>query len=245
MTLSNQLNNNWQLWQFLKTKTISDNFDNLRQLWLFLTTLTISDNFDNPGDLWLLRHWLQFWQLRTWIHDSLCYLTIKSDTGQHSQFLRCFICLRNFFLCLRNFLYVCRTFKDWDLSNWQTLHVASSQTPFSNMAMFLVLMMMMIVYKTCLFLWIFIFALRENQGLLVIYTTCFPFSEDLRILKSWGIKDPQILRISKSLNSKDFEILKIWGPLIPQDLRILKSPELRTPTPQKIWNMKCPLKNLK
>ena len=31
-----------------------------------------------------LRHWLQFWQLRTWIHDNLCDLTIKSDTGQHS-----------------------------------------------------------------------------------------------------------------------------------------------------------------
>ena len=24
-----------------------------------------------------LRHWLQFWQLRTWIHDNLCYLTIN------------------------------------------------------------------------------------------------------------------------------------------------------------------------
>ena len=79
-------------------------------------------------------------------------------------------------------------------------------------------------------------------GLLVIYTTCFPFSEDLRILKSWGIKDPQILRISKSLNSKDFEILKIWGPLIPQDLRILKSPELGTPTPQKNLKYEMPLK---
>ena len=45
---------------------------------------------DSPGDLWHLRHWLQFWQLSTWIHDNLCYLTIKSETGQHSQFLRCF-----------------------------------------------------------------------------------------------------------------------------------------------------------
>ena len=34
--------------------------------------------------MWQLRHWLQFLQLRTWIHDNLCYLTIKSDTG-HSQ----------------------------------------------------------------------------------------------------------------------------------------------------------------
>ena len=36
--------------------------------------------------LWFLRHWLQFWQLRTWIYDNLCDLTIKSDTGQHFQF---------------------------------------------------------------------------------------------------------------------------------------------------------------
>ena len=39
--------------------------------------------------LWHLRHWLQYRQLRTWIHDNLCYLTINCDTGQHSQFLRC------------------------------------------------------------------------------------------------------------------------------------------------------------
>ena len=45
----------------------------------------------DPRELWDLRHWLQFWQLRTWIHDNLCYLRIKSDTGQHSKFLRCFL----------------------------------------------------------------------------------------------------------------------------------------------------------
>ena len=60
-----------------------------------LTILTIFDSFDNfwkdnPGDLWHLRHWLQFWQLRSWIHDYLCYLAFNCDTGQHSQFLRCF-----------------------------------------------------------------------------------------------------------------------------------------------------------
>ena len=43
----------------------------------------------NPRDLWHLKHWLQFWQLRTWIHDNLCDLTINCDTGQHSQFLQC------------------------------------------------------------------------------------------------------------------------------------------------------------
>ena len=50
----------------------------------------------NPRDLLHLRHWLQFWQLRTWIHDNLCDLTINCDTGQHSQFLRCFYLFMRF-----------------------------------------------------------------------------------------------------------------------------------------------------
>ena len=49
---------------------------------------------DNFRDLWHLRHWLKFWQLRAWIRDNHCYLTIKSDCGQHSQFLRCFFWTR-------------------------------------------------------------------------------------------------------------------------------------------------------
>ena len=46
---------------------------------------------------WAIVHWLQFWQLRTLIHDNLCYLTIKSDIGQHSQFLRCLEITLRFF----------------------------------------------------------------------------------------------------------------------------------------------------
>ena len=65
--------------------TIDDDFDNSDNCFCLF------DNWkDNPGDLWHLRHWIQFWQLRTWIHDNICYLTINCDTGQHSQFLRCF-----------------------------------------------------------------------------------------------------------------------------------------------------------
>ena len=45
----------------------------------------------NFAMLWHLRHWLQYRQSRTWIHDNLCYLTINCDTGQHSQFLQCFL----------------------------------------------------------------------------------------------------------------------------------------------------------
>ena len=33
--------------------------------------------WSNHGDLWHLWHWLQYWQLRTWIKDNLCYLTIN------------------------------------------------------------------------------------------------------------------------------------------------------------------------
>ena len=77
-----KFDNFWKLWQYLTNLTISDNFNNFRQLSSFLTILT--------QDLWLLKHWSQFWRLRNWIYDNLCYLTIKSDTGQHSQFLQCF-----------------------------------------------------------------------------------------------------------------------------------------------------------
>ena len=86
----------WQFWQFLTILTILI----ILIILIILTILEVLDNFynynfdndnDNHRDVWPLRHWLQFWQLRTWIHDSLCDLTIKSDTGQHSQFLRCFL----------------------------------------------------------------------------------------------------------------------------------------------------------
>ena len=42
---------------------------------------------DNPTDIW--DNGGKFWQLRTSIHDNFCYPTIKSDTGQQSQFLQC------------------------------------------------------------------------------------------------------------------------------------------------------------
>ena len=61
------------------------NSDEYTFLGQFLTILTIFDNRfysfynfdhnDKTQSLWLLIHWLQFWQLGTWIHDKLCYLT--------------------------------------------------------------------------------------------------------------------------------------------------------------------------
>ena len=77
-TISDNFDNSWQIWQFLTTLTISDNFGNFSQIWQILKTLTIfdnfhnSDNFDYLRDLRLLRHWLQLWKLRTWIHENLC-----------------------------------------------------------------------------------------------------------------------------------------------------------------------------
>ena len=54
--------------------------------WIFLQFFTIFDNFDhinkdNPSDLWYLRHTLQFGQFRSWMHDNLCYLTIKGEAA--------------------------------------------------------------------------------------------------------------------------------------------------------------------
>ena len=78
--------------------TVFDHFGNIDQFWLIFTMLKILDKDqykdikkDNPRDLWHLRHWLQFCQLRTWNHDNLCDPTFKSDTGENSQFLQCFI----------------------------------------------------------------------------------------------------------------------------------------------------------
>ena len=97
--------NFWHCWQFLTVSDIFlqfdifdffDHFANIGQFLLFSQFLTILDknqykdiNQDSPRDLWHLRHWLQFWQLRTWIHHNLCDLPFRSDTGQYLQFLRC------------------------------------------------------------------------------------------------------------------------------------------------------------
>ena len=42
--------------------------------------------------LWNVWNCWHFRQLRTWIDDSHCDLTIKNDTGQHSQSLQCLVC---------------------------------------------------------------------------------------------------------------------------------------------------------
>ena len=90
----------------------------------------------NP-DLWHLRHWLQLWQLRTCIQDNLYYLTIKSDTGQHLQFLRCLLMLLKY---LRITLFgnlpfqdlsggICgKSFGPWAVSpislSWMNFHIS-------------------------------------------------------------------------------------------------------------------------
>ena len=78
-------------WQFLMPilMTILMTIFDDKFWWQFLDDKFFWDLF-STCDLWYLRHWLQYWQLRTWFHDNLCYLTINCDTGQHSQFLRCF-----------------------------------------------------------------------------------------------------------------------------------------------------------
>ena len=38
-----------------------------------------------PRDLWHLGHWIQFWQLRTWIHNNLCYLARVTLDSIHNS----------------------------------------------------------------------------------------------------------------------------------------------------------------
>ena len=68
------------LWNFYCDKF--GNFDYFDHLWQFITILILllayffykaQDNGNNKDNQ---RHWLLFWQLRTWIHDNLCDLTI-------------------------------------------------------------------------------------------------------------------------------------------------------------------------
>ena len=78
LTIFESFHNFWQFGQIWTILTIwtffynLDNFHNILQFGQFLKMLIIFYNWkDNPRD----------WQLRTWIYDNLCYLTINCDTG--------------------------------------------------------------------------------------------------------------------------------------------------------------------
>ena len=106
----------WQFWQFWQLLTIFDSLDNFGEFLHFLRVLTIFDNFwqfwqfwqfftnfdsfDNFLEFW---HFWEFWQFLT-------ILTIF-DTGQHSQFLRCFaqVPLFIFFKNVKNIFKISKT----------------------------------------------------------------------------------------------------------------------------------------
>ena len=81
----------WRIFWFLEDFQIFGRFSDFWKIFWFLEDFLIFGRFSG---FWTiprhLRHCLQFWQLRTWIHDNFCCLTINCDTEQHSQFLRCF-----------------------------------------------------------------------------------------------------------------------------------------------------------
>jgi len=67
--------------------TILNNFG---QFWTILTIETIFDNWkDSPGDL-TFETLITILTIENLNSDNHSYLTINCDTGQHSQFLRCF-----------------------------------------------------------------------------------------------------------------------------------------------------------
>ena len=109
MTICNIFDNLWQFWQFMNILTISD-FLTISYIvvnrWQFLTivynlticqywpilanktnTRTSTKRILETCDIWDLG-FVTFENLNSW---NLCDLTFNSDTGENSQFLRCFI----------------------------------------------------------------------------------------------------------------------------------------------------------
>ena len=63
-----------------------------RHNWRLKTKTNIKTMTKTCHGLWNVWNCWHFRQLRTWIDDSHCDLTIKNDTGQHSQSLQCLVC---------------------------------------------------------------------------------------------------------------------------------------------------------
>ena len=80
----------WDLWPFRRLFLMIRRQD-LTNIKIMTKTKTMTAT-KRMWNLWPLRHW----QLRTWIDDNLCDLTINSDTRQHLQFLQCFFILLTF-----------------------------------------------------------------------------------------------------------------------------------------------------
>ena len=114
-------------------------FDNFQQFWIFWQFWQFLKILDNFGQFWQLVR--QSWRLDIWdtdynsdnwkpeYHDNLCYMTIKSDTGQHLQFLQCF-----------RYISISRTYPDESMgqsvrSHFQisTLLVSPSQMALFNL----------------------------------------------------------------------------------------------------------------
>ena len=84
------LENFYNVWEFL---TCFDNFMTFTFFVLFLTILNFLIIFDNSDNFWQFNNfdycfyhfdnWKdipgELWHFRTWFHNNLCYLTIKSD----------------------------------------------------------------------------------------------------------------------------------------------------------------------
>ena len=84
------------------------------------TNTNTNTNTDTMTETWRgVWNCLHFRQLRTWLQDNHCDLTIKSDTLQHSQFLRCFFFFSWFFV-----LYLVNCELAGDVANWSALFPA-------------------------------------------------------------------------------------------------------------------------
>ena len=77
-----------KIFRFLKDFQIFGRFSDFWRIFRFLEDFQIFERF---SDFWTILGLVTFETLITILTiDNLCYLTINCDTGQHSQFLRCF-----------------------------------------------------------------------------------------------------------------------------------------------------------
>ena len=78
----NKVKDKTRQWQIRFENTLKEFFDDILKTFREYLQIAILQK------LWNYWH---FWPLRTWKHYNHRDLAIKIDTGQHSQFLRCFI----------------------------------------------------------------------------------------------------------------------------------------------------------
>ena len=103
----------------------------MRQFRKFVRILTIENTVMETGDIWDTDYNSDNWEPE--FMTIIVFRTINCDTGQHSQFLRCFLWRRPFF-CMKYPFFVWRSLEKAFETGWKSLNLSptilSSPHPF-------------------------------------------------------------------------------------------------------------------